>query len=519
MSLIDRIFGRTAPEPEPRRTPVPHVRYRSQRRIRYAAAADEAWQGDFRESSGSADYELREALPKVRNKIRALARNSSAMKRCIGLVEQNVVGPSGIRLQVRVRKGDNSPDVTLNSKVEEAWKLFCQTPTVDGQMDMIELQKQMAATWLRDGEYIIEKVRDNSAPDGFLLNPIEADLLDITLNGVYRDTGNQLKMGVEVNAAGKPVAYHFLQDHPGDQNWWMSAAKKKYRRVPADRVIHIFKRTRPGQTRGEPQPTSIVGTAKMLDGYREAEVTGRRVKASAMGLVTEPEDVGNNGIDGLADREREDDGQLEIDMVPGTIISLPPGKDFKQFDPGGVQSDFDAFDGQMKKDISMGVNISPVSLGYETAQLSYSTHRGIIMEDRETYRELQSFFIRMGMNRIFVAWLRSHITFNVESVVMPSRMLAILANFRFNGRGWDQIDPTKDTQAETEQLRNKTTSLSRIAAKRGMDRDELLDEIADDDQALKARGLTQHLGDDKPVETTSSSNNNDGEQDDDPDDG
>lgn len=484
---------------------------------RYAAAGDRAQYGDFHASSGSADSELIGTLPVVRNKIRALSRNSGTMKRYLSLLKSNVVGMQGFRLQVRVRMLNGKPDVTLNKRVEAAWSDFCMAPTVDGVMDIIELEKQMVTTWARDGEYIIEIVNDPEAIDGFLLNPVEADILDETLNTVYPQTGNEIRLGVEINTKGRPVAYHFLNQHPGDLSWRSVDAKERHRRVPAERVIHIYERLRPGQTRGEPQPTSIIGSTKMQDGYREAEVTGRRIKASAMGFVIEDDNSEPNGagIDGLADRVADDTGDFEMDIEPGTIKKLPKGHKFEQFDPGGSVSDFAQFDGQMKTDASMGVSISPVSLGYETAKLSYSTHRGVIAEDRETYSELQSFFIRMGMIKIFTYWLKMHVGYNVLTTIMPSRTLAILAAYKFRGRGWDQIDPTKDTKAENEQLAARTTSLTRIAAKRGMALDELLDEIQDDEQALADRGLTQDLGNGNTEQTTSGGKNNDKDEDDD----
>lgn len=515
-SILGIGFGRQDEPPvEVRESSVPNVRSRrhvGRNMSRYAAAGDRAHYGDFRASPGSADYELSVALGPVRNKLRALARNSGTMKRYLSLLEDNVPGPEGFSLQVRVRMQDGKPDRSLNIRTEQAWASFCAAPTVDGEMDIIELEKQMVTTWARDGEYIIEIVRDSGASDGFLLNPVEGDILDHTLNTTYPETGNEIRLGVEINKNGRPVAYHFLNQHPGDMSWSLPMSRKRYRRVPAERVIHIFKRLRPGQTRGEPQPTSIVNTTKMMDGFREAEVTGRRIKASAMGFAVKSEAVSPHaGLDGMADRENTDNGvgEFEMDMEPGTLKALPEGYDFKQFDPGGSVSDFSQFDGQMKADASMGVSISPVSLGYETAKLSYSTHRGIVAEDREMYKGLQSFFIRMGMNKIFTYWLRAHVSYNTEATIPPSRMLAILAAFRFRGRGWEQIDPTKDTKAENDQLQARTTSLSRIAAKRGISRDDLLDEIEDDERALKERGLTQSFGNGNTAETTSGGDNDD----------
>lgn len=471
------------------RSSVPRVARRS-----YASAAVAAWHGNFRASGGSADYELSVSMREMRNRIRAMQRNSSTGKRYLVLLKDNIVGPEGFRLRVRVRMTTDPRrlDKTLNERAERAWREFCKSPTVDGQMDMIELQKQMVATWGRDGEYIIEIVYDPAKyENAFALNPIEGDLLDETLNTIYPATGNEIRMGVEVDKDRRPIAYHFLNQHPGDISWSMPFTNKRYRRVPADRVIHIYERLRPGQTRGEPPSSSIPNTVKMLDAYREAEVTGRRVKASAMGFAIKKDDAAaGTGLDGIADRVTEN-VEFEMDLEPATIKSLPEGYDFKQFDPGGAMTDYAQFEGQIKTDISQGVSISPVSLGYETAKLSYSTHRGIVAEDRDMYRGLQSFFIRMGMNRIFAVFMRNHVTYNPMAEIPPSRLFAILSSATFQPRGWDYIDPAKDVKADNEQLQARTTSLSRVVAKRGIAFSDLVVEIAEDEELLEEYGLTQ----------------------------
>ena len=61
---------------------------------------------------------------------------------------------------------------------------------------------------------------------------------------------------------------------------------------------------------------------------------------------------------------------------------------------------------------------------------------------------------------------------------------------QFRARGWDWVDPAKEVSANAEALRTKQTSLTRVAAGRGIDLTDLLDEI-EEEQALAAeRGLT-----------------------------
>ena len=468
----------------------PPVLTRPQQRS-FTAVDNLARYADFRVSTASADTELQPALAKLRGKSRALDRNSSAMVRFLQLIETNVVGMAGFQFQCRVTKQDGVLDESLNQRVEMAWWRWCQRPTCDGKMTMVDFLCQMATTFKRDGEYLFEIVSDPRFPDGIGLNPIEADILDENLNVNFMPNGNQIRMGVEIDSYGSPVAYHMLELHPGDGMWNMNTVKKRWRRVTADKIVHVFQRRRPGQTRGQP-PSTIVNPIKMLDGYREAEVTGRRMNAAQGGYIeTEAGSVAT--IDALADGGREDEADADSDMLmniePGVVRSLKAGQSFKPFNPNGNVSDYAQFEAQIKKDIAAGMGISVMSHGMETSGVSYSGGRTVTIEDRDFYKGVQRFLIDNGMEPIFTAWLKSH-SLSDQSSFPPSRMMAVMDNHTFRGRGWDWVDPAKDIKANAEGLRTRQMSLSQVAAQRGIDIRDLVAEIAADEAMLKSYGLT-----------------------------
>ena len=261
-------------------------------------------------------------------------------------------------------------------------------------------------------------------------------------------------------------------------------------RVPADRIIHIYQRRRPGQTRGQPVAASVVNPIKMLDGYREAETTGRRLMAAQSGFI-ETEAGASSNIDAMADGHESDDpdSDLVMNVEPGVIRSLRPGQTFAAFNPGGQVSDYQQFESQVKKDIASGFGISVMSHGMETAGISYSGGRTVTIEDRDFYKSYQRFLIENGMEKIFAVWLVAHSMADSASFP-PSRMAAISDGHTFRGRGWDWVDPSKDIKANVEALRTRQTSLSAVAASRGIDIRDLLTEIAEDEAMLAEFGLT-----------------------------
>lgn len=461
----------------------------------YSAAGNFARYGDIGASRGSADYELANALSEVRAKARFLDRNSGSFRRFKQLMKVNVVGENGFQLQSRVMKLDGTSDIQLNRRVEAEWRMWSKAPTVDGSMTMIDLCNQAVATWCRDGEVIWEIVYSDKYRDGLAVNPIEADFLDETLNTRNPSTDNDIRMGVEVDRYGRPVAYHFLTSHPGDLVWHSAERNRRYRRVPADRVIHMFSKDRPGQTRGEPPAAAAINSAKMLDGYREAETTGRRLRAALMGFFTRTLPK-IEGVSELAEREDEDDGVFEMDMEPGRLKQLPDGMEFQEFAPNGGSSDYAQFEGQIKKDLAMTFGISVFSHGMETQGVSYSTGRTVVIEDRDYYKTQQRFFIDHGIWKLFELWLPRRIVQDASNIP-PTRIDAITESAMFRARGWDWVDPAKDVKANTEALRTGQTSLARVAAQRGIDRDDLLDEILEDQMVAASKGLTLDYSDGK----------------------
>lgn len=443
----------------------------------YAAASNIARYADFTRSSGSADVELMKGLAEVRRKCRDLARNSGTMKRYIQLMKDNVVGEHGFSVQI------------ANKSVENAWKEWCNQPTVDGDMTMVDLLDLAVASVCRDGEFFFEFVADARYPDSLAVNPLEADLVDDTLN-LSRQNGNRVKMGVELDALNKPVAYWVLREHPGDTAAWSNYdGRSRHRRVPADKIVHVYQRLRAGQTRGEPPASATVNSIKMLDGYREAETMNRRIAAAMMGFFYRDQPKPSE-LDALAD---EGDGESEEEPLmmyadPGTFKQLPDGMRFDKFDPGGSQTDYADYESQVKKDISMGLGISAFSLGMETAGVSYSTGRSVLMEDRAFYKKTQAFFIRKVMMRIYARWCLTH-SLSPNSTIAPTKLNAIMSAAKFRGRGWPWIDPAKDIQANALALETYQTSYSQIAADRGMDVMELFEEIKKDREIMAQFGL------------------------------
>ena len=90
------------------------------RRRSYSGANTGRLFADFASQTRSSDQELKRSLRILRNRCRELARNDEYVRRYLGLLKTNVVGPTGVNLQAKARNSDGSLDRPGNKIIENA---------------------------------------------------------------------------------------------------------------------------------------------------------------------------------------------------------------------------------------------------------------------------------------------------------------------------------------------------------------------------------------------------------------
>jgi len=437
------------------------------RRRSYAGANTGRLFADFLSSTRSSDSELRPALRIIRNRCRELARNDEYVRRYLGLLKTNVVGPTGVNLQAKARNADGGLDAPGNKIVEAAWSTWARRGncTADGRLSFTDAQRLFIEALARDGEVLVRFVAGFSNRDTFAIEFIESDLLDEELN-TTAENGNRIRMGVEVDAFGASVAYHLLREHPGDQEL-ASGYSRKYTRVPADQMLHLFLTERAHQTRGAPMLVAAMSSLKILHGYREAELVAARVAASKMGFITSPDGEGYTGDD--------QEGHAPVmSAEPGSFEQLPAGMDIKLFDPTHPTTAFADFNKAILRGIASGLGVSYASLASDLESVNYSSIRQGSLEERDFYKTLQQFMIDHFVEPIFQAWLRQSMT--ADSLPLPmSKYDKFAENIIYRPRGFQWVDPLKEMNAQIKGVENGVLSLQDVASHYGRDIEEVFE--------------------------------------------
>lgn len=441
---------------------------------------------DFNASDSSADSELRYAIKELRNRSRDLSQNNEYVRRFLELLKVNIVGSNGVLLQSKALDSVGNLDQSGNTAVENAFKMWGRYghPSVCGKLSWVDMQKLALEMLAKDGEAFIIKHRNADFHDSFALEFIESDQIDETLNKTA-DNGNEIRMGVELNKFKRPVAYHMTTYHPGDYDWAIKNRQKKHVRISADRVIHIYRQLRPGQTRGEPWLTPAIPALKQLGAFREAAVINARVGASKMGFIT------TKGGDGFIADDYEN-GSPVISAEPGSFHVLGANQDISTFDTQYPSNEFDSFHKAILRGIASGLGVSYTSLSNDLEATSYSSIRQGALEERDFYKNMTQFFIDHFVRRVFDSWLDA--AMEVDSFGIPLRQYSRFSGAaEFRGRGFSWVDPQKEMSAAVLGLTSGILSLGHVASQYGMDTEELLSEIARDKQLAEQFGVQYQM--------------------------
>lgn len=449
MSILD-IFKRT-PKPSRKRG--------------FEAANTGRLFSDWMTQTKTADSDLRYALRAMRARSRDLCQNNDYARRYLNLVSTNVVGPKGITLQVRARELTGALDQIANQQLEAAFYAWGQPGvcTVDGRLSWIDAQRVFIESVARDGECFVLFVEDNANPFRFRLQFIDPDLIDQDKNEILAN-GGQIRMGIEVDAAGRPVAYHVRVRPPDD--YQIGSTNPRTERISADRMIHAFRPDRIGQNRGSPWTATAMTRLKMLGGYEEAELVAARISASKMGFF-----VSESGDEYQGDGNNPD-GSLSMDVQPGQFAQLPAGVDFKSYDPQHPSTAFRDFEKAMLRGIASGLGVSYTSLANDLEAVSYSSIRQGLLEERDHWRMVQNWVIEHFCQPVYLRWLRQ--TLDAGIINLPASKFLKFSATIWVPRGWQWVDPRNEAEAQILAINNGLMTKTQALAERGLDLEDVL---------------------------------------------
>jgi lambda family phage portal protein len=431
--------------------------------------------------------DLEAALSTLRARSRDWFMNTDMGERYGTLVADNIVGSEPPRLQVRATLSDGKTmDEAANTAVEMAWAEWCRRGNceVTGQLSFGELLRNVAEGTAREGEYLARRLRDKRLTHGFALQLLDVDRIDTGMNFAPSVRGaNNVRLGIEIDSLGRKVAVWLYDMHPGDSGAGL-APKGTSGRVLADQLLHGFVVKRAEQVRGYPWASAVLKRANILDQYEQYAVVAAKIGAAKMGFYTVDKDMVEGGLS-LEDL-KDATGQLVQDVEAGMLEALPPGVDFKSFDPDYPHQNFGSFVDQCQRGLAAGLNVAHHNLSGNMAGVNYSSARIAELSERRHWRALQKWLVSSFVRPVFEDWLKMALL--TQSIRLPSgaplpadRFDKFASAATFQPPGWAWVDPEGDIKAAAIAATYDMRSMRQITDEQGVD----LAEVLADKKALK----------------------------------
>ena len=410
--------------------------------------------------------------PTITLRCRDLAMNNENVIGILRNLCRNVVGANGFTLQSKAEPA------ALRPRIEALWRDYCsgasRAVSVDGHSGARDFDMLVLRTLIIDGEVFIRRVFDPLSRYGWRYEVIDSMQIDPMYMVETTDSGGRIFMGIELDKLGREIAYYY---RPTSNDQYFSGARE---RIPAENIIHLFRREFAAQYRGISMLAGAVMNLKQLDDYRTAELVHAQIGSCCMGVWVWN---GQNADDIIT--ESSDAGEFVREIRPGIFPIAPRGYEPKFLQNPGTNTQFGSFVKNILRSIcnSVGLSYNKGSGDYEA--VNYSSLREANLEDRESYLELQRFLIEDWKSVQFRDFVNSAV---VHQYIKPDSVADVYPH-RFFGRRFQWVDPAKEIRAKKDEMSMMLTDpISELEA-RGEDPDEVIARFAEWKDKLEAAGL------------------------------
>jgi lambda family phage portal protein len=414
---------------------------------------------------------IRQAGPDMNARARYLVRNNGYAQNALDSWAANVVG-TGIKPSSRLATASRK------AALQRLWQEWTDQADADGLTDFYGLQRRIAREAFMTGECFV-RFRPRRPEDGlvvpFQLQLLPSEMLPLEKNDVLSG-GFVIRQGIEFDALGRRVAYHFFRKHPDDPTDWGLAGETV--RVPASEVVHVIDPVEIGQLRGVSRYAPAIVKLFLLDQYDDAELDRKKVAAMYAMFVTSPLEA-----DPL-------EGDPADEVAPGQIVRLDPGENVTVADPADSGATYEPFQYRTLLQVSAAMGIPYALMTQDMMKANFSNARTSLMEFRRRVETFQHSVLVFQLCR--PVWERFvDMAVLSGSIRLPSyerRRREYLACDWLPPR-WQWVDPLKDIKAEIEEMNAGLKSRSQGISERGLDAEEVDAQIKADRDREARLGL------------------------------
>jgi lambda family phage portal protein len=314
---------------------------------------------------------------------------------------------------------------------------------------------------------------------------------------VETDSGGRIIDGVEIDKEGAVIRYHVASRSPlagansSELFWTPIDAFGKETGYP--NILHVMTFERPEQRRGVPFVAAEIEQLKQFTRYMNAELAANVVSSMLTAFITSDEDDGKFGLeDAVNDEEKVTDDELQLELAPGAIYNLPPGKKVETVNPLRSNAQFESFVNTCIMTIasSMGIPKEVLVKKYES---NYTAARAALLDFWRTVRVYRTKFNTMFNQPVYEQWLSEAVAagrIDAPGFFDDPAVRQAWCGCLWMGASMGHVDPIKEVTAATMRIANCITTAEQEASEyNGNNFDEIVKQRKK--EVAETKGLIQ----------------------------
>ena len=442
-------------------------------------------------------YEFKSLILRVRD----LSKNNEIMRSHLNNLEKSIIGKQGFRLQSLVKAPTGELDAAINDELELAWYDFGKRSngyiTKCGQLGDRDFDALILRTLIIDGEVFIRIIKDAKNPYGISFKILDSLCIDFDKNRPQSNYENAIVAGIEIDKDNRPVNYYYKE---GDTDNYSVGFTEV---IPANEIIHIFKKEFVGQVRGFSEICASIDSLKQLDDYAVAELFAAKIAACQNVFY---ERTGSTAGDWMDQEEGDDKGEFLSAMSPGESSIVPKGYTVKSISPNHPNTNFGGFVKAIVRRIASSVGVSYNRLAHDYESVNYSSLREASIDEAKTYSNIQQFFVDNWKTFEYELFLKSYIM-NGDTKLKPSKIKEYLS-YNFICRKENLFDPAKEIIAIERRLKLGLSNPIIELESLGQDPEEVIQGWVRWNELLAANNISFNNDDEKvPLDVVEQFNN------------
>lgn len=365
-------------------------------------------------------------------------------------------------------------------QIVREFRLWAENAMCDAerQQDFYGLQQLAFLSMLMSGDvFALFGMKENKrTPYQTTIRLLEADRVSTPdssgdSESKSTDTGGRIIDGVEINREGEVIRYHISSRNPNAENddqeltWTPIDAFGKDTGYP--NILHVMTYERPEQRRGIPFVAAEIEQLKQFSRYMNAELAANVVSAMLTVFITSEDDDGKLGMeDAVNEEEKVTDDDFQLELAPGAVYSLPPGKDVKNVNPLRANTQFETFVNTCIMTIasSMGIPKEVLVKKYES---NYTAARAALLDFWRTVRVYRTRFNSAFNQPVYEQWLSEAVAngrINAPGFFDDPAIRQAWCGCMWTGASMGHVDPRKEVEAAALRIANNISTQEQEAS-------------------------------------------------------